>query len=93
MSNDAIQADEDDGGAWETHNVSQLVYFRSLSLSEKMQAVQGMADVVRRFEEMRAKGEFHLLSGGLHPGTTPATRPSPEPGASSIPGRRKDDSC
>lgn len=44
--------------AWEEHNVSQLLYFRSLSLREKMQAVQGMADVVRRFEEMRAKGEF-----------------------------------
>jgi len=44
--------------AWEEHNVSQLRYFRSLSMREKMVAVQGMADVVRRFEEMRAKGEF-----------------------------------
>jgi len=44
--------------AWEEHSLSQLRYFRSLSLREKMVAVQGMADVVRRFEEMRAKGEF-----------------------------------
>jgi len=50
--------------AWEEHNVSQLRYFRSLSMREKMVAVQGMADVVRRFEEMRAKGEFGTAADG-----------------------------
>jgi hypothetical protein len=38
---------------WLEHNLSQLRYFRSLSLREKMQAVEGMADVVRRLEEIR----------------------------------------
>jgi len=48
----------DPSRSWEEHNLSQLRYFRSLSLREKMEAVQGMADVVRHFEEMRARGEF-----------------------------------
>lgn len=90
MSNDAMQADLEQA-AWEAHNISQLVYFRSLSLREKMQAVQGMADVVRRFEEMRAKGEFHVLSSGQHPDTAPATRPSRKPGTPSIAGQQRDD--
>jgi hypothetical protein len=59
--------------AWEAHNVSQLVYFESLSLREKMHAVQGMADVVRRFAEMRANGEFRALSESRH---TYSTSPS-----------------
>src|SRR5258706_4230439 len=67
MSNDRTQTDPEQA-AWEAHNVSQLVYFRSLSLREKMQAVQGLADVVRRFEEMRTRGEFHVLAGGNRPG-------------------------
>ena len=49
---------------WEEHNRSQLRYFRSLSLREKMRAVEGMADVLRRFAEMRARGEFTSASGG-----------------------------
>jgi len=35
--------------------VEQLLYFRSLSLREKMEAVEGMADVVRLLERVRAK--------------------------------------
>ena len=66
MSNDRTQTDSE-LAAWEAHNISQLVYFSSLSLREKMQAVQGLADVVRRFEEMRARGEFHVLAGGKRP--------------------------
>ena len=42
--------------AWEEHNLSQLRYFRTLSLQEKM------ADVLRRFEEMRGRGEFTTAS-------------------------------
>lgn len=67
MSNDRMQTDSEQA-AWEAHNLSQLVYFRSLSLREKMQAVEGMADLVRRFEEMRARGEFHVLVRGNRPG-------------------------
>ena len=44
--------------AWSEHNLSQLKYFRSLSLREKLEVVQGMADVVRRFQKMRKTGKF-----------------------------------
>ena len=43
---------------WEEHNLSQLRYFRSLSLREKLEAVEGMADVVRRFQFIRSQGGF-----------------------------------
>ncbi len=48
--------------AWEKHSLDQLLYFRSLSLREKMKAVEGMADVVRHFRRMRAEGRFHAVS-------------------------------
>jgi hypothetical protein len=48
----------DPAAAWREHNLSQLRYFRSLSLRNRLEAVQGMADVIRRFEEMRRNGEF-----------------------------------
>ena len=65
--------------AWDEHNLAQLKYFRSLSLREKMEAVQGMADVLRRFEEMRAGGEFVSASGGAaRPQAAPSVHePSP----------------
>ena len=44
--------------AWDEHNLAKLKYFRSLSLYEKLRAIEGMADVVRHFEEMRLKGGF-----------------------------------
>lgn len=44
--------------AWDEHNLAKLKYFRSLSLYEKLRAVEGMADVVHHFEEMRRKGDF-----------------------------------
>ena len=58
---------------WEEHNLSQLRYFRSLSLREKLQAVEGMADVVRHFQHIRAQGGFKPASrqadgaGATHP--------------------------
>lgn len=58
MRNDRTPSGPDRDAAWARHNLSQLIYFRSLSLREKLQAVQGMADVVRRFEDMRAGGKF-----------------------------------
>lgn len=48
--------------AWDEHERSQLEYFRSLSLREKLEAVQGMADVVRRFQQVRAQGGFRTAS-------------------------------
>jgi len=50
--------DPDNEAAWREHNLSQLLYFRSLSLRSRLEAVQGMADVIRRFEEMRLGGKF-----------------------------------
>ena len=44
--------------AWQEHSISQLRYFRSLSLRKKIEAVEGMADVVRHFEQMRRLGRF-----------------------------------
>ena len=48
----------DTSSAWIEHNISQLRYFRSLSLRAKLEAVEGMADIVRRFRQMRANGRF-----------------------------------
>jgi hypothetical protein len=50
----------DKEAAWREHNLSQLLYFRSLSLRSRLEAVQGMADVIRRFEEMRIDGRFRM---------------------------------
>jgi hypothetical protein len=52
----AIATDQE--AAWREHNLAQLRYFRSLSLRARMEAVQGMADVIRRFDEMRRQGKF-----------------------------------
>lgn len=46
------------GQAWEAHRMAQLRRFRALSLREKLQAVEDMADVARRFGEMRREGAF-----------------------------------
>jgi hypothetical protein len=44
--------------AWREHNLSQLLYFRSLSLREKLEAVEGMAEIVRLLERMRAEEKW-----------------------------------
>ncbi len=59
----------DQTSAWIEHNISQLRYFRSLSLRAKLEAVQGMADVVRRFRQMRVDGRF----------SSPESRPESRP--------------
>ena len=38
--------------AWNKHNLEHFRYFRSLSLRTKLEAVEGMADIVRRFQEL-----------------------------------------
>jgi hypothetical protein len=50
--------DEDAPDAWARHERSQALYFRSLSLQDKMEAVEAMADLVRHFEKIRAEGAF-----------------------------------
>ncbi len=48
--------EQEDG--WEVHRMSQLRRFRAFSLREKLEAVEGMADVARRFAAMRREGKF-----------------------------------
>src|SRR5688500_9851362 len=63
MSNDRWVFGETKEDAWEEHNLSQLKYFQSLSLREKLAAIQGMADVTRRLRGMRTRGELKSNSG------------------------------
>lgn len=58
--NDKLSNDIAGSDGWHEHEISQLRQFRALSLREKMEAVQGMADVVRRFQQMRREGSFHV---------------------------------
>ncbi len=39
--------------AWQKHNQEHFLYFRTLSLYTKLEAVEGMADTVRRFQDLR----------------------------------------
>lgn len=55
--------DRDVPDAWAQHERSQALYFRSLSLQEKMEAVEAMADLVRHFEKIRAEGAFRPAAG------------------------------
>jgi len=41
--------------AWHKHNQEHFHYFRTLDLRTKLEAVQGMADIVRRFQDIRAQ--------------------------------------
>lgn len=58
MNSDHSPMAPDERDAWREHNLSQLRYFRSLSLRSKLAAVEGMADVIRRFAELRRQGRF-----------------------------------
>jgi hypothetical protein len=49
---------------WEGSRRAQLHHALTLTLRERGEAVEGMADVVRRFQEMRAQGKFKTGSGG-----------------------------
>ena len=56
MSNDVDPGNT--AAAWRHHRLSQLRHFKSLSLRTKMQAVEGMADVLRRLADMRRLGKL-----------------------------------
>jgi len=53
---------------WEGSRRAQLRHALTLTLRERMEAVEGMAEVARRFQAMRAQGKFKTGSGG---GETP----------------------
>ena len=81
MDRNPSQTDDARKVAWDRHNLDQLLYFRALSLRQKLLAVEGMCDVARRFEQMRARGEFREADAVLDPaagygGETGKTRKS-----------------
>jgi hypothetical protein len=47
---------------WEGSRRAQLRHALKLTLRERLEAAQGLGDVSRRFEEMRAKGELTSAS-------------------------------
>jgi hypothetical protein len=49
---------------WRAHELSQLRRFSALSLREKLEAVEGMADIVRCLQQMRRKGKFRTGAPG-----------------------------
>ena len=55
---DKHESNEESRDAWQKHAVEQMLRFRSLSLRSKMEAVEGMANLLRRFEQMRKSGAF-----------------------------------
>lgn len=64
---------------WEGSRRAQLRHALKLTLRERLEAVEGLADVLRRFEEMRARGEFTSAPGeAARPQAAPGVRePSP----------------
>lgn len=78
MSTDLPPGRHSEDRLWEEHNLSQLRHFRSLSLQEKMEAVQGMADVLRHFSDMRARGLF-ASAGDAGAKSTPSAHETPRP--------------
>ena len=60
---------------WEGSRRAQLRRALALKLPERMEAVEGMADVARRFREMHAQGKFKTGSdGGEAPGASGSGR-------------------
>jgi hypothetical protein len=49
---------------WEGSRRAQLRHALTLTLRERLEALEGLADVARRFQEMRARGELTSASGG-----------------------------
>lgn len=65
---------------WEGSRRAQLRHALTLTLRERMAAVEGLADVSRRLQEMRAKGELRAVSQ--------ATQAPASTGASAVPSNR-----
>jgi hypothetical protein len=57
-SNEDLPKDVSDSDGWRAHELSQLGRFRALSLRQKLEAVESMADVVRCLDQMRREGKF-----------------------------------
>lgn len=77
LMSDARQGTDWSVTTWEGSRRAQLRHALTLLLRERLEAVEGLADVARRFEEMRATGEFTSAAGG--PAQTQATPSVHEP--------------
>ena len=69
-SNEDLPKGVSDSDGWRAHELSQLRRFRAFSLRQKLEAVEGMADVVRRFDQMRREGAFRSGSHSPKPRET-----------------------
>jgi hypothetical protein len=50
---------------WEGSRRAQLRHALKLTLRERLEAAEGLADVLRRFGEMRARGELKSASADM----------------------------
>jgi len=57
---------------WEGSRRAQLRHALTLTLRERMEAVEGMADTARRLREMRAQGELKSGSKATEASGAPA---------------------
>lgn len=64
---------------WEGSRRAQLRHALALTLRERMEALEGLADVARRFQEMRERGEFTYPSGEPAPANAPSIAQEPSP--------------
>lgn len=61
---------------WEGSRRAQLRHALSLTLRERLQAMEGLADIARRFGQIRARGGFRTASPGAE---TPVSGPIVDP--------------
>lgn len=66
---------------WEGSRREQLRRWAELSLEDIVRAQEEMAELNLRFEEMRARGEFHVLVDGRRSDATSALQPARDSGA------------
>jgi hypothetical protein len=80
-SNEGLPKLASESVGWRAHELSQLRRFRALSLRQKLEAVEGMADVVRRLDQMRREGKFRSGSDSAKPRETMIKQAIGEPPA------------
>lgn len=61
---------------WEGSRRAQLRRALTLTLRERLEAMEGMADIARRFREIHARGGFRTVSAGAE---TPASKAVVDP--------------
>lgn len=74
---------------WEGSRRAQLRHALTLTLRERMEAVEGLADVARRLQEMRARGEFKTASKLAEASDSAAASAAREPDARYRTGSRR----